>query len=58
MNLNDTTNVNDFKKEVNPIPSKELKEALREGERILDGKINSKGYHDIKKMINDILNEE
>lgn len=47
-----------LKKEVNPIPSKELKEALKEGERILDGKINSKGYHDIKKMINDILNEE
>lgn len=52
-------NIDDkVQKEVNPIPSKELKEALKEGENILNGKVSSKGYHDIKKMINDILNEE
>ena len=42
---------------VNPKPTKELVEALEEGEKILDGSIEKKGYHDIKKMFEDILNE-
>lgn len=41
-----------------PKPSKELMEALEEGEDILSGKINKKGYHDVKKMFEDILNEQ
>lgn len=41
-----------------PRPSKELIEALKEGEDILSGKIKSKGYHDVRKMFEDILNEE
>ena len=43
---------------VNPKPNKELLEALQEGEDILNGKIKAKGYHNIKKMFEDILNEE
>jgi len=43
-----------------PKPSKELMEALEEGEQILkdikSGK--RKGYHDVKKMFEDILNEQ
>jgi DNA-damage-inducible protein J len=42
----------------NPKPSKELIAALQEGEDILDGKIKTKGYHDVKKMFEDILNED
>ena len=42
----------------NPKPSKELLEALQEGEDILNGKIEKKGYHNIKKMIEDILDED
>ena len=41
-----------------PKPSKELMEALEEGENILNGKIKRKGYHDVKKMFEDILNEQ
>ena len=44
----------------NPKPSKELLEALEEGETIYkelkQGK--RKGYHNVKKMFEDILNEE
>lgn len=43
---------------VNPKPSKELLEALQEGEDILSGKKNVKGYHNVNDMINDILNED
>lgn len=42
----------------NPKPSTELMEALEEGEAILNGKRNTKGYHDVNKMFEDILNEE
>ena len=42
----------------NPKPSKELLEALQEGEDILNGKINVKGYHNVRKMFEDILNED
>ena len=41
----------------NPKPSKELLEALEEGEAIATGKIKTKGYHNINQMIEDILNE-
>ena len=43
---------------VNPQPSKELLEALKEGEDILNGKIKKKGYHDVDKMFEDILNND
>ena len=43
---------------VNPKPSKELLEALQEGEDILNGKVKAKGYHNIKEMFEDILNED
>ena len=43
---------------VNPKPSKELLEALNEGEEILNGKIKTKGYHNVRKMFEDILNED
>lgn len=43
---------------VNPKPSKELLEALQEGEDILNGKIKTKGYHNVKKMFEDIENDK
>lgn len=43
---------------VNPKPSKELLEAIREGENILKGEQKAKGYHDVKQMFEDILNEK
>ena len=43
---------------INPKPSKELLEALQEGEDILNGKIKTKGYHNVNEMIEDILNED
>lgn len=42
----------------NPKPSKELLEALQEGEDILNGKIKTKGYHNVRKMIEDIISED
>lgn len=41
---------------VNPKPSKELLEALQEGEDILNEKINAKRYHSIKELIGDLDN--
>lgn len=38
----------------NPTPSKELLEALKEGEDILSGKVKAKGYHNIKEMFEDL----
>ncbi len=43
---------------VNPKPSKELLEALKEGEDIINGKIKAKGYHNVHQMFEDILNED
>lgn len=43
---------------VNQKPNKELLEALEEGQDILDHKIEVKGYHNVRKMIEDILNED
>ncbi len=45
-------------KETNNKPSKELLEALQEGEDILNGKIKTKGYHNVEEMFKDILNED
>lgn len=42
----------------NPKPSKDLLEALQEGEDILNGKIQAKGYHNVRKMFEDIINED
>ena len=42
---------------INPEPNKELLEAINEGEDILSGKIETKGYHNVRKMFDDILNE-
>lgn len=71
LGLNMTTAINMFLKQIikndglpfevkNPKPSKELLEALEEGDIILkelkEGK--RKGYHDVRKMFEDILNEE
>lgn len=42
---------------VNPRPSKELLDAIQEGEDILNGKIKVKGYHNVRQMFEDILNE-
>lgn len=58
MAIKQLINKNDIPFEIdNPKPSKELLEALREGEDILSGKIQVKGYHNIRKMFEDILNE-
>ena len=42
----------------NPKPNRELLEALQEGEEILSGKIKTNGYHNVRKMFEDILNED
>ncbi len=42
----------------NPKPSKELIEALQEGEDIINGKVQVKSYHNVRKMFEDIINNE
>lgn len=39
---------------VNPKPSKELLEALKESEDILNGKIKTKSYTNMYDMLNDL----
>ncbi len=39
-------------------PTHSLRKALKEGEDILNNKVDSKGYHDVDKMFEDILNED
>ena len=39
---------------VNPKPSKELLEAIQEGEDILSGKIKTKKYNSVKELIEDL----
>ena len=39
---------------VNPRPSKELLEALKEGEDILNGKITAKSYTNMYEMLEDL----
>ena len=40
-----------------PKPSKELLEALKEGEDILNGKIEAKRYHSVEELIQDLDND-
>ena len=69
LGLNMSTAINIFLKKVisergipfeikESVPNKELIEALQEGEDILDGKVKKKGYRNIQKMFDDILNED
>lgn len=39
-------------------PSDRLKEALKELENVENGKIKLKGYHNVRQMFEDILNDE
>ena len=39
---------------VNPRPSKELLEALQEGEDILNGKVKAKSYTNMYEMVKDL----
>ena len=39
---------------VNPKPSKELAEAINEGEAILDGKLEAKSYTNMYEMLEDL----
>ena len=68
LGLNMSTAINMFIKQIikndglpfevkNPKPSKELLEALQEGEDILNGKIKAKKYHSVKELIGDLENE-
>lgn len=68
LGLNMSTAINMFIKQIikndglpfevkNPKPSKELLEALQEGEDILNGKIKAKKYHSVKELIEDLENE-
>jgi len=38
----------------NPKPSRELLEALQEGEDILSGKVKTKSYHNMYEMLEDL----
>ncbi len=38
----------------NPKPSRELLEALQEGEDILSGKVKAKSYHNMYEMLEDL----
>jgi len=40
------------------VPSKDLQEALQELKDVESGKKNIKGYHNVRQMFEDILNEE
>ena len=42
---------------VNPKPSKELLEALQESEDILNGKIKTKKYQNLKELMQDLKDE-
>ena len=42
----------------NPKPSKELMEALKEGEDILNGKIESKGYNTVEELMEALESED
>ena len=68
LGLNMSTAINMFIKQIikndglpfevkNPKPSKELLEALQEGEDILNGKIKAKKYHSVKELIEDLEND-
>ena len=68
LGLNMSTAINIFVKQIiktnglpfgvtNPKPSKELLEAIQEGEDILNGKVKTKKYHSVKELIGDLENE-
>ena len=38
-----------------PEPSEELKEALKEADDIMSGKVKAKGYHDMNEFVEDLL---
>lgn len=46
-----------FTPTLSPEPTEELKEALREGQDILDGKLKTKTYHNVKELIEDLNND-
>lgn len=41
-----------------PKPNKNLKKALKEAQNIANGKVSSKGYHNVHEMFEDILDED
>ena len=41
-----------------PKPNKNLKKAIKEAKNISNGKVSSKGYHNVHEMFEDILNED
>lgn len=68
LGLNMSTAINIFIKQIikcdglpfevrNHRPNKELLDALMEGDDILSGKINAKKYSSVKKLIEDLENE-
>ena len=69
LGLNMSTAINMFIKQIiktdgipfeikNVNPNKELLEAIKESEDIINNKMESKGYNNIKEMFEDILNED
>ncbi len=42
----------------NPKPTRKLKRALKEADKIASGKIKSKGYRNIDELFKDILDED
>jgi len=38
-------------------PTRKLKKALKEAEKIVSGKVKAKGYTNVEEMFNDILSE-
>ena len=68
LGLNMSTAINIFVKQIiktnglpfevtNPKPTKELLEAIQEGEDILSGKVKTKKYHSVKELIGDLEDE-
>ena len=68
LGLNMSTAINIFVKQIiktnglpfevtNPKPTKELLEAIQEGEDILNGKVKTKKYHSVKELIGDLEDE-
>lgn len=43
---------------VNPKPTRELREALKEGEDILSGKIKAKGYNNMYELLKDLKSDD
>ena len=69
LGLNMTTAINLFLNQVikhdgipfeikNPKPTRKLKRALKEADKIASGKIQKKGYRNVDEMFRDILDED